>query len=307
MNRPRQILTASLLLLLLPICLLAADKPDMTKQKTWGKKEKNEFYEWLRTQQGTAPATGENQQVTPAQTIEAQQKVPSTLSNTYLSARTVVYDIFAFTRGIQAPDAGQLIDEALGEVSGDILGDVGDLTSAQEEPSTLTGQIDADLIGMEIQLGKPLKTWFRQLYDIGYYKGSIDWDLEEGLEADFSLFRAGYHLELALVPLGLDQTRNIILRGGLDLLYGRKGSLDPVEEADLEGQRRRVLEKTMLDHVAGWQAGLSWSVGYERQLGENFWRVHGMVDGFKAIHLPRDDDRENYATLGLGIGISRVF
>ena len=160
---------------------------------------------------------------------------------------------------------------------------------------------------MEIQLGKPLKTWFRQLYDIGYYKGSIDWDLEEGLEADFSLFRAGYHLELALVPLGLDQTRNIVLRGGLDLLYGRKGSLDSVEEGDLEGQRRRILEKAMLDHVAGWQAGISWSVGYERQLGENFWRVHGMVDGFKAIHLPRDDDRENYATLGLGIGISRVF
>jgi len=307
MNRPRQILTASLLLLLLPICLLAADKPDMTKQKTWGKKEKDEFYEWLRTQQGTAPATGENQQVTPVQTIEAQQEVPSTLSNTYLSARTVIYDVYAFTRGIEAPITEQLVDETLGEVAGDILGDVGDLTSAQEEPAMLNGQIDADLIGMEIQLGKPLKTWFRQLYDIGYYKGSIDWDLEEGLEADFSLFRAGYHLELALVPLGLDQTRNIVLRGGLDLLYGRKGSLDPVEEDDLEGQRRRVLEKAMLDHVAGWQAGLSWSVGYERQLGENFWRVHGMVDGFKAIHLPSDDDRENYATLGLGIGISRVF
>lgn len=307
MNRPRQTLTASLLLLLLPICLLAADKPDMTKQKTWGKKEKDEFYEWLRTQQGAAPATGENQQVAPAQTIEEQQEVPSTLSNTYFSARTVIYDVYAFTRGIEAPNPEQLIDETLGEVAGDILGEVEDLTSAQEESSVLTGQIDADLIGMEIQLGKPLKTWFRQLYDIGYYKGSIDWDLEDGLEADFSLFRAGYHLELALVPLGLDQTRNIILRGGLDLLYGRKGSLEPVEEGDLEGQRRRVLEKTMLDHVAGWQAGLSWSVGYERQLGENFWRVHGMVDGFKAVHLPRDDDRENYATLGLGIGISRVF
>ena len=307
MNRPRQIFTASLLLLLLPICLLAADKPDMTKQKTWGKKEKNEFYEWLRTQQGTAPATEENQQVTPAQTIEAQQEVPSTLSNTYLSARTVIYDVYAFTRGIETPSTEQLVDETLGEVAGDILGDVGDLTSTQEESATLNGQIDADLIGMEIQLGKPLKTWFRQLYDIGYYKGSIDWDLEEGLEADFSLFRAGYHLELALVPLGLDQTRNIVLRGGLDLLYGRKGSLDSVEEGDLEGQRRRILEKAMLDHVAGWQAGISWSVGYERQLGENFWRVHGMVDGFKAIHLPRDDDRENYATLGLGIGISRVF
>ena len=307
MNRPRQILTASLLLLLLPICLLAADKPDMTKQKTWGKKEKDEFYEWLRTQQGTAPATEENQQVTPAQTIEAQQEVPSTLSNTYLSARTVIYDVYAFTRGIETPSTEQLVDETLGEVAGDILGDVGDLTSTQEESATLNGQIDADLIGMEIQLGKPLKTWFRQLYDIGYYKGSIDWDLEEGLEADFSLFRAGYHLELALVPLGLDQTRNIVLRGGLDLLYGRKGSLDSVEEGDLEGQRRRILEKAMLDHVAGWQAGISWSVGYERQLGENFWRVHGMVDGFKAIHLPRDDDRENYATLGLGIGISRVF
>ncbi|MBT4503865.1 MAG: hypothetical protein HOC74_39395 [Gemmatimonadetes bacterium] len=307
MNRPRQIFTASLLLLLLPICLLAADKPDMTKQKTWGKKEKDEFYEWLRTQQGTAPATEENQQVTPAQTIEAQQEVPSTLSNTYLSARTVIYDVYAFTRGIETPSTEQLVDETLGEVAGDILGDVGDLTSTQEESATLNGQIDADLIGMEIQLGKPLKTWFRQLYDIGYYKGSIDWDLEEGLEADFSLFRAGYHLELALVPLGLDQTRNIVLRGGLDLLYGRKGSLDSVEEGDLEGQRRRILEKAMLDHVAGWQAGISWSVGYERQLGENFWRVHGMVDGFKAIHLPRDDDRENYATLGLGIGISRVF
>jgi len=304
MNRLHQILTASLLLLLLPICLLAADKPDMTKQKTWGKKEKDEFYEWLRTQQGGATTTGENRQITSALTIEERQKVPSTLSNTYLSARTVIYDVYSFNRDIEAPNPESLIDEALGELAGDALGDVGDL---QEDSSIPNGQIDADLIGMEIQLGKPIKTWFRQLYDLGYYKGSIDWDLEEGLEADFSLFRAGYHLELAMVPLGLDQTRNIILRGGLDLLYGRKGSLAPLEEGDLEGQRRRVLEKTMLDHVAGWQTGLSWSVGYERQLGENFWRVHGMVDGFKAIHLPSDDDRENYATLGLGIGISRVF
>ena len=63
------------LLLLLPVALLATDKPDMTKQKTWGKKEKDEFYEWLKTQQGNAPTGDESHQVVkPTQTIEALQK-----------------------------------------------------------------------------------------------------------------------------------------------------------------------------------------------------------------------------------------
>jgi hypothetical protein len=58
--------------------------------------------------------------------------------------------------------------------------------------------------------------------------------------------------------------------------------------------------------VTGWHTGLSWGVGYERQLGEGFWRVHGVIDGFRAVHLPRDDDREDWSTVGLGLGVSRV-
>lgn len=302
MIRPVKILTAGLLLLL-PACLLAADQPDMTKQKTWGKKEKDAFYEWLKEQQGGTPAPGENRPVQ-TQTFEEMQQVPGTLSNKYFSSRIVAYNLLGFTHHIPNFDEVDIDDQI-----DDIASDVADDLINPEESLVPGGEIDASLIGLELQYGKPIKTWFRQLYNLGYYKGSVDWKLPEeaSLDASYALFRAGYHLELALVPLGLDQTRNIVLRTGLDLLYGRKDDLDPVEEGDLDGQRHRILQETMLDQVTGWQAGLSWSLGYERQLGENFWRVHGMLDGFKAFHLSRDDDRQDYAAIGLGIGISRVF
>lgn len=302
MTRLVKILAAGLLLLL-PASLLAADKPDMTKQKTWSEKEKDAFYEWLKTQQGGAAGPGESRPVQ-TQTFEEMQQVPGTLSNKYFSSRAVAYNLIGFRHHVpnfDEVDVESLVDDIAVDVAGDLID--------SEESLVPGGEIDASLIGIELQYGKPIKTWFRQLYNLGYYKGSVDWKLPEEapLDASYSLFRAGYHLELALVPLGLDQTRNIVLRTGLDMLYGRKGDLEPVEEGDLDGQRHLNLQETMLDQVTGWQAGLSWSLGYEWQLGENFWRVYSMLDGFKAFHLSRDDDRQDYATIGLGIGISRVF
>jgi hypothetical protein len=283
-------------LILLPALLMAAEKPDMTRQKTWGEQEKDAFYEWLQEQRAGAPGAEENQPVRTSQTLEQLQEIPSTLSNKYFNARLAFYDMRDFALGF-SPEGGG--DEAAGKQIA--------VTQQDLSGSALSGDLDADLMGLELQYGKPLKTWFRRLLVAGYYRGSAHWATEQGLKADFSLLRAGYHLELALVPLGLDQTRNIVLRGGLDLFWGRPGELTAADEGDLEGQRRRTLEETMLDQVTGWQGGFSWSVGYERQLGENFWRVHGMVDGFKAFHLPRDDDRQDWSTLGMAAGISRVF
>ena len=312
MIRFDKILTA-VLVLLFPVLLPAAEKPDMTRQKTWGEKEKDTFYEWLQEQRGGVPGAEESQSVRASQTIEQRQQVPSTLSNKYFSARLAVYDMRGFVRRF-SPAPTELVDGAAGEgdetVSELVDEAVGELADAVQEDlagPVSSGELDAHLMGLELQYGKPIKTWFRQLYALGYYRGSADWAIEKDLDADFSLLRAGYHLELALVPLGLDQTRNIVLRGGLDLFWGRRGKLTVAEEGDLDAQRRRTLEKAMLEQVTGWQGGFSWSVGYERQLGENFWRLHGMVDGFKAFHLPRDDDRETWSTLGMAMGISKVF
>ena len=292
-------------LVLFPVLLMAAEKPDMTKQKTWGDKEKDTFYEWLQEQKGGAPGAEESQPLRVIQTIEQQQEIPSTLSNKYFSARLAVYDMRGFVRSF-APAPEDLADGAAGEVDG-AVGDLADAVQEDLAGPIPSGELDANLVGLELQYGKPLKTWFRQLYDVGYYRGSADWAIEKDLDARFSLLRAGYHLELALVPLGLDQTRNIVLRGGLDLFWGRRGKLTASEEGDLDAQRRRRLERVMLEQVTGWQGGFSWSVGYERQLGENFWRLHGMVDGFKAFHLPRDDDREDWSALGMAVGISKIF
>jgi len=285
-------------LVLFPVLSMAAEKPDMTRQQTWGEKEKDAFYEWLQEQGKGRSGAEESQPVRVSQTIEQQQEIPSTLSNKYLSARLAVYDMRGFMRRY-SPVPEELVD-----------GEAGDAVDAAQEDLAgpiPSGELDANLMGLELQYGRPLKTWFRQLYSLGYYRGSADWAIEKDLDADFSLLRAGYYLELALVPLGLDQTRNIVLRGGLDLFWGRRGKLTAVEEGDVDAQWRRTLEKVMLEQVTGWQGGFSWSVGYERQLGENFWRLYGMVDGFKAFHLPRDDEREDWSTLGMAVGISKVF
>ncbi len=261
------------LLMLIPAFALAA-KPDMSRQDTWGEKEKEEFYRWLKENTTSAEET----QLVNTTPFEQMKGIPGTLSNNYFSLRAGTYGLFGFTL-------------------------------EEEEEFGESGEIDGSLRGFDLQLGKPIRTWFRQICNAGFYKGSVDQKLDGGAEiqGDFSLYRLGVHLELALVPLGHDQTRNILLRGGLDLLYGHKGDLIFAAEDDSLSLHRRDRQKIMLDQVAGLQAGLSWSLGYEWQLGENFWRVHGMLDGFRAIHLTNRDDRENYAVLGGFIGISRVF
>jgi hypothetical protein len=60
---------------------------------------------------------------------------------------------------------------------------------------------------------------------------------------------------MALVPLGLDQTRNILLRGGVDLFYGR--AVDHL----LEGADQQALQQALFDPIEGLQGGLSWSLG----------------------------------------------
>ena len=278
-------LLAAVLSLSVPVCLPAAEQPDLTRQKTWGKKEKDAFYEWLKEQQRNRTSAEENKPVR-LQPLEQLQQTPGTLSSRYLSPRFAAYGLLGFMRELPPPPEE-------GGTEGLVPG----------------GEIDARIVGLELQYGKPIKTWFRQLYGLGVYKGSAEWHLPDppSPDAGFSLYRFGYHLELALVPLGLDQTRNIVLRGGVNLLYGRKGGLAPVEAGNPQSERLHRLEKIMLDQVTGLQAGLSWSVGYEWQMGENFWRVHGTIDGFKAFHLPRDSDREDYAAVGLGAGVSRIF
>ncbi len=268
----------------------AAEPPGMTSQRTWGQAEKDAFYAWLQEQQRNVPAAQESRIVPtepPTQTLEQRQRTPLNLATNYLSARLAGYNmrriLYEYT-----PSPGD-----------------GEDPRETDEPAS--GELDARLYGAELQVGKPVTTWFRQLYVGGYYRGRTKWRLDEDLRADFTLWRVGYHLELAMVPLGLDQTRNIVLRTGLDLLYGRRKELDPLQEDDPTGPYRRILEKHMLDQVTGFQGGLAWSVGYERQLGENFWRVHAMVDGFRAVHLSRDDQRENWSTFGLAVGGTRVF
>ena len=259
-------------LAILPM-LAAAEKPDMTRQETWTEAEKEAFYEWLREQQS---ATGADEELAIGrQTIEEVQKTPGFLSNSYLSTRFGAYDLSKIS--FSTPKAAD---------------------------STATGKKKAigHLVGGDLQFGRPITTWFRQIYDLGLYRGSLDQKTDDGPDfaEHFWLYRAGYHLELALVPLGLDQTRNILLRVGADLMYGRG------VESDVEGEERQLLQDSLLDQVEGLQGGVSWSLGYERQLGENFWRLHFMLDGFRSVHLPRDDDKDSLFGMGGFAGFSRV-
>ncbi|HID30691.1 MAG TPA: hypothetical protein EYP19_11900, partial [Desulfobacterales bacterium] len=272
MVRSIEILITGLLMLVPVFAAAKPEKPDMTRQDTWGEAEKEAFYRWLKQQ--TAPE--EETQLVNTPTFEQMQRIPGGLSSKYLSLRTGTYGLFGFTPKAQ-----------------------------ENEGTEKPGEIDGSLWGLDLQYGKPVRTWFRQILNLGFYKGSVDQKAGGAkLSGDFSLYRFGYHLEVALVPLGLDQTRNILLRGGLDMLYGRKGDLLYAAKGDTVGQRRRDRQKAMLGHVTGFQAGLSWALGYEWQLGENFWRVHGMFDGFKVVHVPKDKDRENYAVLGVFVGVS---
>ena len=104
------------LLLLLSLASWAADRPDMTKQKTWGQKEKDTFYEWLREQGGASGGADEGQMVSTT-TFEQQQIIPGTLSNKYLSTRFVGYDLFGFTHqyGSGPEEGGEGEEPAEGE------------------------------------------------------------------------------------------------------------------------------------------------------------------------------------------------
>ena len=207
MVRSIGILIAGLFMLIPAFAAAEPEKPDMTRQDTWGEEEKEAFYQWLKQQ----TASEEETQLVNTTTFEQMQRVPGTLSSKYFSLRTGTYGLFGFS-----PEAQE---------NGD-----------PEKP----GEIDGSLWGLDLQYGKPVRTWFRQIFDVGFYKGSVDQKLGGAeLSGDFSLYRVGYHLEVALVPLGLDQTRNILLRGGLDLLYGRKGDLLYAAEEDSVGRGRR--------------------------------------------------------------------
>jgi hypothetical protein len=270
----RSLVMGVVVLLLVPACLLAAQRPNMNAQKTWGKQEKDAFYAWLKEQQ-VAPSAAASDPLIGSRPANSQPG-SSALSNRYFSSRFVIYDMLGSRRSF----AG----------------------AAPEQRA----ELDASFLGFEFQYGRPFSPWFRQLYNLGFYRGAVNWALEDGLSADFSFFRTGYQLELALLPPGIDRTRHIVFRGGLDLFYGRGDGLGPLTEGDLQGAHRRVLENFMLDQVTGLQGGLSWSVGYERQLNEDFLRLYGTIDGFSAFHLP-DDPGQGYTNLGLALGISKRF
>ena len=275
---------------------VGAEPPDLTRQKTWTEADKDAFYEWLEEQRRPAedadrgpaaprlpgpPASSAE----PLSTLEALQRTPSTLSSLYLSTRMAGYDILNFLRRTDAETP----------VAGDGL-----------DTGSDAGEITGRMAGAEVQMGLPWKTWLRHLSTLGYYRGVVDWRLPQPLSADISMLRVGSQLELALVPLGLDQTRNILLRGGVDVFHGRAESTATAAGEDTLTAVLRQREARMLDPVTGWRIGVSWAVGYEIQLGESFWRVHGVVDGFRAVRLPRAEDHEDWSALGLGVGLSRV-
>ena len=270
-------------LLCIPALAGAADPPDMTQQKIWSEAEKDAFYQWLQEQHSEEDPT--ESQAIGQQTFESEQHVPGTLSNSYFSTRFGTYSLNALS--LVAPSAAT-----------EGAADGADTTAAGGK-----NRADGFLLGGDLQYGRPITTWFRQIYNLGLYRGSLDQKVAGGpdLAESFWLYRAGYHLEMALVPLGLDQTRNILLRGGVDLFYGR--AVDHL----LEGADQQALQQALFDPVEGLQGGLSWSLGYEKQLGENFWRLHAMLDGFRAFQLSRDNDQDDLRGLGAFVGLSKVF
>jgi len=292
-----------------------AQKPDMTRQRTWGAKEKNAFYLWLgqgrefdlpRTSGTGVSKTGTESDSTAAAidppallvnhyrnsndrpvgqqtTFEAAQYVPGTLSNSYFSTRLGIY--------------------RLNELNLPLTRGAGDSETEADTTAVTKGMASGMLVGADLHYGRPIKTWFRQIYNLGLYQGSLDQAIDGGpdLAESFWLYRAGYHLELALVPLGLDQTRNILLRGGVDLFYGR-GIVN-----GLENKAQKAQQQALFDQVEGLQVGMSWSLGYEKQLGENLWRLNAMLDGFKAYHVSRHKAQDELVSLGIFAGLSKAF
>ena len=143
------------------------------QQKIWGEAEKDAFYQWLQEQQPEGDPT--ESQAIGHQTFEAEQHVPGTLSNSYFSTRFGTYSLRALS--LVAPSAA--IEGAAGAA---------DTTAAGEE-----NRADGFLMGGDLQYGRPIKTWFRQIYNLSLYHGSLDQKVAGGpdLAENFWLYRAG--------------------------------------------------------------------------------------------------------------------
>lgn len=145
---------------------------------------------------------------------------------------------------------------------------------------------ESTALGPELLLGGHLFSWVRCYGGVRYHRMRMS-KLDDS-RAGVDHFQVPVGLELALVPLGTPQTRYILLRGG-------------VAAHHFGSKTARADFKTPLIGLQGsWNAG----IGYEWQLAETNWRLHGLAEGYS--YLFRRKAARFYGA-GLTAGLAYMF
>lgn len=153
--------------------------------------------------------------------------------------------------------------------------------------------------GPAIYFGNHLFSWIRYALGTEYHQvrmKMLPYDYYYLSEITIPLW-----FEFALIPLGSPHTRYLILRSGLQGNY-LWGKTEEITQLNLNNPEIKTSTESpdVLGLSTYWITGL----GYEWQLGENFWRVHVLAN----VQVPLTQRHlRKFINLNTSIGTSYVF
>ncbi len=147
--------------------------------------------------------------------------------------------------------------------------------------------------GATLLAGDHLFSWVRIASGIRYFK--VNGQINNRVDYSLNKLVVPFQGELALIPLGFPHTEYLLLKVGIAINY---------LWANQEGEELlRDVTQVKYDPSLGFSSEWLTSIGYEWQLGENFWRIHLTLDA----HFPLKSLSSNSVSLYSSLGTSYVF
>lgn len=147
---------------------------------------------------------------------------------------------------------------------------------------------EGSAVGPKILMGGHIFTWLR--YYVGGMYTRFRQEKLDGSRPLVTHYQVPAGFELALIPLGTPHTRYLILRGGT-----------AIHNFAAPGQVSSDFRTPLL----GWQTTFNAGLGYEWQIADSLWRVHGLVEGYKS--MIRQGNTARFYGLGFTFGVVRTF